>query len=52
MTSRWENKGRLKVHYMSWADFKDLVFDSDDDASPQLDYDYIWGGVDFLLNVR
>lgn len=53
MTTRWERNGRLEVEYMAWSKFKALVFDSSGDASHhELNYDYIWGGADFLLDVR
>jgi hypothetical protein len=52
MTTRWERKGRLEVEYMVWSKFKDLVFDSTGDTSRELHYDYIWGGADFLLDIR
>jgi hypothetical protein len=51
MTTRWERKAGLEVEYMAWSKFKDVVFDSTDDASQELNYDYIWGGADFLLDV-
>jgi hypothetical protein len=52
MSMRWERSGRLKVEYMAWSKFKALVFESSGDASHELNYDYIWGGADFLLDVR
>lgn len=48
---RWEIRGRLEVHYMSWTKFKALVLESTQKVSPRLNYDYIWGGADFLLDV-
>lgn len=54
MTLRWKNHPRLDVNYMSWEVFRDTVdaFDRENLPNNLMQYDLIWGGADFALDLR
>lgn len=56
MFQRWEKRdARVKVKYMSWSQFKDLVesHDRDPESSGHLNrYDMIWGGANLCTSLE